>query len=79
MAKQWTAQEVLDLSRMYQPACVLTAAAAIDVFTPLHAKPKSAEALASELDIDPRATTILMDALVALQLLNKQGDKYSVP
>ncbi len=79
MTKQWTAQEVLDFSRTYQPACVLTAAAALDVFTRLHAKPMTAGALAGELATDSRATTILLDALVALQFLSKQSEEYSVP
>jgi precorrin-6B methylase 2 len=79
MAKQWTAQEVLDITRSFQPACVLTAAAALDVFSPLHAKAMTAGELACELGTDPRATTILLDALVALQFLDKQGEEYSVP
>ena len=79
MAKRWTAQEVLDLSRSFQPACVLTAAAALDVFSPLYAEPMKAEALAGKLGTDPRATSILLDALVALQFLSKQGEEYSVP
>jgi len=79
MAKRWTAQEVLDLSRSFQPACVLTAAAALDVFSPLYAEPMKAEALAGKLGTDPRATSILLDALVALQFLSKQGEEYSIP
>jgi DNA-binding IclR family transcriptional regulator len=79
MAKQWTAQEVLDVARSFQPACVLTAAAALDVFSPLHKKPMTAEALACELGTDPRATAILLDALVALEFLTKQESSYSVP
>jgi len=79
MAKRWTAREVLDLSRSFQPACVLTAAAALDVFTPLHAKPMTAEELAGKLGANPRATAILLDALVALKFLRKQGVEYSVP
>jgi precorrin-6B methylase 2 len=79
MAKQWTAQEVLDFARSFQPACVLTAAAALDVFSPLRAGPMTAGALADELGTDPRATTVLLDALAALQFLSKQGEKYSVP
>ena len=38
-----------------------------------------AGALANELGTDPRATAILLDALVALQFLSKQGEEYSVP
>lgn len=79
MAKQWTAQEVLDFSRSFQPACVLTAAATLDVFSALHAKPMTAGKLGCELGTDLRATTILLDALVALQFLDKQGEEYSVP
>ena len=78
MAKQWTAREVLDLSRSFQPACVLTAAAALDVFSPLYAESMKAESLAGKLGTDPRATAILLDALVALKFLSKKGEKYSV-
>jgi len=79
MAKQWTAQEVLDVARSFQSACVLTAAADLDVFSPLYEKPMTAQALACELGTNPRATTILLDALVALKLLTKQDSDYSVP
>jgi len=79
MSKRRTGQEILDLARLYQPACVLTAAAALDVFTPLHAKPMTAGVLAGELGTDTRATTILLDVLVALEFLSKQGEQYSVP
>ena len=79
MAKKWTAEEVLDLARLFQPACVLAAAVDLDVFSPLHEKPMTAQALASDLGTDPRATTILLDALVALEFLTKQGNDYSVP
>jgi predicted O-methyltransferase YrrM len=58
---------------------VLTAAAVLDVFTPLHAKPMTANVLAGELGTDLRATAILLDALVALKFLSKQGEEYSVP
>ncbi|MFB0556149.1 MAG: methyltransferase [Phycisphaerae bacterium] len=79
MSKQWTAKEVLDAARTFQSACVLTAAAALDVFSPLHEKPMTAQTLASELGTNPRATAILLDALVALEFLTKQERSYSVP
>ena len=79
MTKRWTAQEVLDFARSFQPACVLAAAAALNVFTPLHAKPMTTRALTGDLGTDPRATAILLDALVALKFLSKQGEEYSVP
>ncbi len=79
MVKRRSGQEILDLARLYQPACVLTAAAVLDVFGPLSAKPMTAEALAGKLGTDTRATAILLDALAALKLLIKQGEQYSVP
>jgi precorrin-6B methylase 2 len=79
MIKQWTAPEILDYSRSFQPACVLTAAATLDVFSPLRAKPMTAGKLACELGTDLRATTILLDALVALKFLSKKSEEYSVP
>ena len=79
MSKQWTAEEVLDLARLFQPACVLAAAADLDVFSPLGEKPMTAQALASDLGTDSRATTILLDALAAMEFLTKQGNDYNVP
>ena len=79
MVKGRTGQEILDLARLYQPACVLTAAAVLDVFGPLHAKPMPAKALAGKLGTDPRATAILLDALAALKFLAKKGEQYTVP
>jgi SAM-dependent methyltransferase len=79
MAKKWTAQEVLDIARSFQPACVLTAGAVLDVFTPLNEHSMTAQALACELGADSRAMTILLDALAAMELLDKQGNLYSVP
>ncbi len=79
MAKQWTAQEILDIAWSFQSACVLTAAADLDLFSPLQEKAMTVQSLASALGTDPRATTILLDALVALEFLTKQGNDYSVP
>jgi len=79
MAKRWTADEVLNMVRAFQPACVLVAAAELDVFTALSERPLTAKSLASKLDCDPRATTILLDALTALGFLTKKRSTYSVP
>jgi predicted O-methyltransferase YrrM len=78
MAKKWTAEEVLTMARLYQPACVIGAAAELNVFSPLHDKQMTAQALARELGTDLRATSILLDALVALEFLTKQDNVYSV-
>jgi predicted O-methyltransferase YrrM len=79
MAKRWTGLELLDVARSFQVACLLTAGAVLDVFSPLHAKTMTAAALARKLGTDRRATTFLLDALAALGLLIKRDDSYSVP
>jgi precorrin-6B methylase 2 len=78
MAKQWNAEEILGLARSFQPSCVLTAAAELNVFSVLERNPLTAGSLADQLGTDLRATTILLDALAALDLLNKRGNDYSV-
>ena len=79
MAKQWNVENILHLARSFQPACVMTAAADLDVFSPLAKNPMTANALASRLNTDPRVTTILLDALAAMEFLIKQDNIYSVP
>jgi len=79
MARNWTAEEVEGVARSFQPACVLVAGADLDVFSRLDGRAMTASALACEIKSDLRATTIVLDGLVALELLAKQGGNYSVP
>jgi precorrin-6B methylase 2 len=79
MARTRTATDLLELTRAFQPACILVAASELDVFSALYESPAVAPALAARLGADLRATTILADALVSLELLEKRGEAYSVP
>jgi predicted O-methyltransferase YrrM len=79
MSRQWTREEVLELARSFQPACVLAAAADLDVFSTLAPQPLTVEEVAHAATLDTRGTTILLDALAALKLLDKEGVRYSVP
>ena len=79
MAKSWTTDELIEKVRGFQGACVIAAAAELDVFTVFRGKPATADALAGRIRSDPRATAVLLDALVALDLLEKRGDTYHVP
>ncbi len=68
-------------SHSYQGVCIVGAAAELDMFTPLIRNPLSAVGLAQLLDCDLRATVMMLDALVALELVEKSGDAeplYSV-
>ncbi len=79
MAKQWTPPDVLQLSSSFQGACVLAAAAELDLFTALSGGPLIAAQAAGALACDLRGITVLLDALTALGLLDKHGDVYEVP
>ena len=74
----WAADDILALGRSYQGAAILAAAAELDLFSALSAAPLPALELARALQCDLRALTILLDALVALGLLQKSGAAYAL-
>ena len=78
MAKQWSAQEVLEITRGFQQACVLMAGAELDLFTLLAQQSMTSQELAHKLRADARATEMLLDALAAMELLNKQDARYAL-
>jgi SAM-dependent methyltransferase len=74
-----TPDQVLEMVRSYQSACVLAAAADLEVFNVLQGRSLDANAVAAQIGADPRATTILLDALAALGLLGKEQGRYALP
>jgi hypothetical protein len=78
MAREWSAEEIMTLGRSYQQACVLAAAADLDVFTALADGPRTAEQVAAHVEGTERGTTILLDALAAIKLIDKSGEQYSI-
>jgi len=79
MPKRWTLDEILELAGSYKAACLLAAAVELDLFTALAESPKTVEQAAAKLRAGRRGTRILLDALVALRLLDKRADHYTVP
>jgi len=79
MTKPWTRETILELARSFQPTSVLAAAADLELFVPLARAPRTAEELARLLETDLRATTALLDALAALGLVDKTGERYALP
>jgi len=77
--KEWTADDVLELARGYQAACVLAAAAELDLFSILADGSLSATDVVNKLGTDLRATTILLDALAALGFTEKRNGLYFLP
>jgi SAM-dependent methyltransferase len=74
-----TGGSILGLMGGFRPACVLGAAAELGLFDAIGQSWMSADEVAAKLKSDLRATTMLIDALAAIGLLSKDGDRYSVP
>lgn len=68
-------QKLEELSAGFQRAQVLFTALRTNIFAHLQA-PRTAEELAHELSWSPRGMRMLLDALYALDLLEKQGGSY---
>lgn len=74
--KYWTPQDVFCLSSAVWEACALQAAVKLDLFTALsHIYPQGLTAvdLAHKIGTDPRATDMLLTALVSLNYLERGG------
>ncbi len=71
--------ELAEQLRGYMPSRVILTALELDVFSTVARAPSppNAAALAAELGTDPRATQVLLDALVALGLLAKRDGAYA--
>ncbi|MHC4695423.1 MAG: methyltransferase [Planctomycetota bacterium] len=76
MSRLWTADEVLETARSYQSACVLAAAGDLDLFGTLGEKSLTANEVARAVGSDVRATVVLLDALAAMDLLDKHDHAY---
>jgi predicted O-methyltransferase YrrM len=77
--RAWTADELLNLGKSYQAAAVYAAAAELDLFAVLAGEWLTAKEVARKLRCDLRGIVILLDALVALRLLSKRAERYSLP
>jgi len=74
----WNPAELLKLSGNYWATCTLHAGVKLDIFSHLTDSPCAPSVLADKLELDGRGLAMLLDALVALQLLEKEGDGYLV-
>ncbi|HEX9079398.1 MAG TPA: methyltransferase [Desulfuromonadaceae bacterium] len=74
--KSWSIAELLQLTNSYWSACTLFAGVKLDLFTPLAERRHTAPGLAELLKCDARGMAMLLNALVAMELLEKEGDDY---
>jgi hypothetical protein len=63
----------------FAPACVMGAAAELDLFTLLDGQKMTAGKISEALKADERAIQILLDALSAQGFLEKESETYSLP
>lgn len=71
-----TPQMLLGLARKFMESRIFLSAAELDVFSLLAKNPMSAEEAADEMKTTRRGTTVLLNALVALGLLEKKDGRF---
>jgi SAM-dependent methyltransferase len=72
----WTPAELLQLSGGYWSVCALHAGVKLEIFTTLAERAHAATELAGCLQTNDRALTMLLNALSAMGLLEKERDTY---
>ncbi len=70
--------KVFKRARGFWEARILMSAAELDIFSLLQDTPKTSAQVARELPSDPRATEMLLNALVALDMLEKKDGAFRV-
>jgi hypothetical protein len=75
--KMWSISDLLQLSGGYWSSCALHAGVKLDIFTQLSECALSAVELAEKLGTDLRGLLMLLNALTALELIKKNGDRYA--
>ncbi|MDE0377075.1 MAG: methyltransferase [bacterium] len=69
--------QLIDLITGYQPAAAITTAHRLGVFSVLGRVPRSAGDLAAELAVDASNLGALLEALVGIGLLRREGDRFA--
>ena len=75
--KEWNPDKLLALSGYYWKSFTLHAAVKLGVFTTIGTEQLTGEEIAQRLSAEKRGMTTLLNALTAMNLLDKKGDKYS--
>ncbi len=69
-------QRIIDMASSFYESCVLFTASDLGVFKMLAESDSTASAVAEECGLDRRGTTLLLNACVAVGLLEKENDLY---
>jgi len=75
-AKEWSPGSLLAVSGSYWQSCTLHAGVKLDLFSIVETENNTAEAIATYLQADVRGVATLLNALSAMKLMDKIGDRY---
>lgn len=75
--KEWTADSLFEVANGYWKSCTFQAGVKLDIFTTIGDRQLTAAEITEELNLDLRAATMLLDALTAMELLQKTDGKYA--
>ncbi len=75
MSREFSLAEIFQLGYYWETKILLTAVK-LDVFSALDGKPKTAKEVAGRIEAHEPTLTLLLNALVALRLLTKEGELY---
>ncbi|MBH0188396.1 MAG: methyltransferase domain-containing protein [Nitrospira sp.] len=75
MSREFSLAEIFQLGYYWETKILLTAVK-LDVFSTLDGKPKTAKEVAGRIEAHESTLALLLNALVALRLLTKEGDLY---
>ncbi|MDM8542834.1 methyltransferase [Desulfococcaceae bacterium HSG9] len=75
-SKKWNAGKLLGLSGGFWEIATLHAAVRLDLFTVIGDESLDASEIANRLKADVRSQTMLLNALVAMRLLEKENERY---
>lgn len=75
MPRELTLAEIFQIGYYWETKILLTAAK-LDVFSALDGKPKTADETAAKIGAEASTLSLLLNALVAMRLLQKEGDLY---
>jgi len=73
-----TREELTMITRGYWPARAILTGVELGIFRVLGRRKFTAKVIAKRIEGDPRATEMLLDALVGLELLTKSGRSYAI-
>ncbi|WP_447973405.1 methyltransferase [Nitrospira sp. Kam-Ns4a] len=76
MSRNLSLAEIFELGYYWETKILLTAVK-LDVFSALDGRGRTATEIAARLGVDERALELLLNALVAMRVLNKEGERFA--